>query len=530
MLPFRYRGPPDQDYLGEGIADELVDVLSRTRGVRVLGSGATMRFRDARDPMLIGRELRVCAVIDGVVQAASGRVRLTVRLLDAATGVQLWCEHHDGGLGDLFAFQESIARKVAEELRVELATLAHCGSAPTEAIDRYLAARREIRGADHVSAAQAVSLLDRALELAPAFTPALAAHAIASVRAWFSRVGSDAGPGWEQRATESVARALARAPELAETHLAAGMYAAQRGDYQAAAGELVRALDVAPTYAEAHEYLGALQCEAGQVEEGMERLRLASELDPTLAYCVFMLARQHALSGDGAGFAATLAELRRRHRAHHFPYAPALDLRIAVWREDRAEIRRALAEDALRGHPYREWTMLHARSALGEVSGEEVDAAFGEALAEVQSQRFRSMLVQLWAEACAASGRHEAALARITSAAEGVLVDLAWLDGCPLFAPLRGRARLRRGAAAGPRPRRRDLDPLNRRGRDLRRGRPRVRRLAARSGCRPRSGPRSWSAPTRPRLRRAPCRGPRSGRRSPRDPRAARRPWAPPWC
>jgi serine/threonine-protein kinase len=381
----------------------------------------------------------VCAVIDGVVQAASGRVRLTVRLLDAATGVQLWCEHHDGGLGDLFAFQESIARKVAEELRVELATLAHCGSAPTEAIDRYLAARREIRGADHVSAAQAVSLLDRALELAPAFTPALAAHAIASVRAWFSRVGSDAGPGWEQRATESVARALARAPELAETHLAAGMYAAQRGDYQAAAGELVRALDVAPTYAEAHEYLGALQCEAGQVEEGMERLRLASELDPTLAYCVFMLARQHALSGDGAGFAATLAELRRRHRAHHFPYAPALDLRIAVWREDRAEIRRALAEDALRGHPYREWTMLHARSALGEVSGEEVDAAFGEALAEVQSQRFRSMLVQLWAEACAASGRHEAALARITSAAEGVLVDLAWLDGCPLFAPLRGR-------------------------------------------------------------------------------------------
>src|SRR5262249_40969893 len=116
VLPFVYRGPRDHDDLGDAITDELVDELCRTRGLRILGSGATAKFRDTRDPRAVGADLGAHAVVDGTVQLAGERVRITARLLDAASGVQLWSDRHEGSLGDLFALQASIARRVAEEL------------------------------------------------------------------------------------------------------------------------------------------------------------------------------------------------------------------------------------------------------------------------------------------------------------------------------------------------------------------------------------------------------------------------------
>src|SRR5262249_40443621 len=81
--PVRYWGPDAQMYLGEALTGELVDLLSRTRGLRVFGQGATARFGDDRDPVNVGRKLGVFAVVDGTVHVAGDRVRVTARLLDA---------------------------------------------------------------------------------------------------------------------------------------------------------------------------------------------------------------------------------------------------------------------------------------------------------------------------------------------------------------------------------------------------------------------------------------------------------------
>ena len=88
------------------------------------------------------------------------------------------------------------------------------------------------------------------------------------------------------------------APDLAETHLARAMLAAQLGEGRETVKALVKALDIAPTYAHAHQYLAQLQCEAGNAKEGMERARLAHDLEPSLVISLFDIARLHALHGN----------------------------------------------------------------------------------------------------------------------------------------------------------------------------------------------------------------------------------------
>ena len=110
ILPMRYRGPADLDYLGESLAEELIDVLSRTRGLKVLSLGATSRFKDERDPVRIANELAAEATIDGTVQLAGPRVRISARLVDRE-GVQQWTETFDAPFEDVFALQESMGRR-----------------------------------------------------------------------------------------------------------------------------------------------------------------------------------------------------------------------------------------------------------------------------------------------------------------------------------------------------------------------------------------------------------------------------------
>lgn len=439
VLPFRYRGPKEQDYLGDALSDELVDVMSRTRGLRVLGTGVTARFREARDPMAIGRELRAYAVIDGTIQVMGERIRSTVRLLDAASGVQIWCESDEGGLSDAFAFQESIARKVAEALRVELTTRLHGETAPAEVIERYLTARRELRNVEARSAQRAAELLEGAIALAPDFTPAMAAHAMACARAWFFRLDTTGGRDWEAEARASAARALERAPELPESHLAAGMIATQRGDYAAAAAALARALAIAPTFADAHEYLGMLQCEGGHVDEGLRHLRIAGELDPTLSYCALFTARHFALRGDQEARDAALRDFDRRRTAAQLQYATAMRARFCAWRGDREELRRLAIETNLQDSRYSRLVKLYARACAGDAPREEVDAFIRKSIADSRSPRNVSFLYQIWAEICAATGWHEEALQHLAESASGTLIDAEWLERCPLFAPLHGR-------------------------------------------------------------------------------------------
>jgi serine/threonine protein kinase/tetratricopeptide (TPR) repeat protein len=436
VLPFLYRGSKETDYFGDAITDELVDVLSRTRSLRVLGTGATARYRQERDPRVVGRELAVFAVIDGAVQILGTRVRLSVRLIDAESGAQLWSDHHEGSLEDLFAFQEAIAQQVAEELRVEITAITHRGDAPAVAIEHYLSARRRLRNFDFAGATTAVEGFAQCISLAPAFAPAFAAHAVASVRAWYFEPGKHEGPDWEQEAAASVARALERAPELAETHLAAGIHATQYGDYPAAVRALTQTLAIAPTCAYAHEHLGMIECEAGRWEPGARRLKIAFDLDPEMPYPLAFLARTYALHRRDDACDETLDRLEQRGGVSR-TLATTTRVRVLVWRGDHAAAKRILDNWIPARGMILNATRLYAKALFGAIDDQQIEQHFTELNVGVSNRRRLTHVAQLIAEIFASRGSLDMAGVYLTRAASLLLLDLEWLDHCPLLAPLR---------------------------------------------------------------------------------------------
>jgi TolB-like protein len=439
VLPFRYVGPPDQGYLGDALADELIDALSRTRGLRVLGSGAASKFRSDRDPRTIGADLRVDAVVDATVQVSATQLRVTARLVDVETGTQLWSDKFESGLEDLFVLQDRISKRIAEALRVELATSVSLTGASAEAVSLYLRARRKLPMFQVVGSESAVELIEQCLALAPDMRPALAIHALACLRAWFLprsfSVGVDERD-WEAAARASVARAVELAPDLAETQLARAQLAVQLGDWPDAVKALVRALDIAPTYAQAHQFLALLQCEAGNTREGVERAQLAHDLDPTLISALPNIARVHALHGDRAAADRFLDTFDRSMRTRN--PARQFRVRIAAWFGDVAQIR-DIADTFLPEETdgFGQYLMNYAKSAGGLLSRDEVDEVVRSLLAQAPSPRFNALMCQMCCEIYAVRGEPEEALKHFVRAADGVLIDIEWADRCPVLRAMR---------------------------------------------------------------------------------------------
>lgn len=123
VLPFAYRGPTQDAYLAEALADELVDLLAMSEGMQVFGGGVTAKFaeRRDRDTTTIARELGVDVLVDGTAEVASDRLTVVARLLDSESGATRWTERSEGSLDDVFELQDRLAKRIAEALRRELA-------------------------------------------------------------------------------------------------------------------------------------------------------------------------------------------------------------------------------------------------------------------------------------------------------------------------------------------------------------------------------------------------------------------------
>ncbi len=431
VLPFAYRGPPDQSYLSDALAEELIDVLSRTQGLRVLALGATRRFAEDRDPVRIGEALGADTIVDGTVQPAGDRVRISARLVETDSGVQRWSDRFDGRFEDVFELQESMGRRVAEALRLELDAAAHRHTAPQEAIELYLRARRLLRADVMARASDALEMLERCLELAPNFEPALPAHAVASLRVlWQVSEAEVSLPD----AAASVSRAAEAAPELAETHYAIGMHAVQSGAYRDAARALAKAIEIAPTMAEVHAYLGQLQVEAGHLVEGRRRLDLALELDPTLHSCRLLFARMAALEGDFEGAERELDRLWKELR-EPAPVTVLIAARYSLWRGDRG--RAIELHEQVKVAESRSAVVALARVAIGELPVEHGKAAFDADLTRTRNARYASLLGQLAAEAFLSAGARGLALEVLTEIADDVLIDVPWMERCPMLAAIR---------------------------------------------------------------------------------------------
>jgi TolB-like protein/Flp pilus assembly protein TadD len=178
VLAFRDMSPnKDQEYLSDGVAEEILNALVRIDGLKVAGRTSAFSFKGKEaDLRSIGEALQVAHLLDGSVRKQGEQVRISAQLVKAADGFQLWSESYDGDLADIFSLQERIAQSVARKLEVTLSSanrnrLSLAGTENVEAYELYLRA-------DSVPFGEAAELLGHAVELDPGFSRAYSERAM----------------------------------------------------------------------------------------------------------------------------------------------------------------------------------------------------------------------------------------------------------------------------------------------------------------------------------------------------------------
>ena len=298
VLPFVNRSRDEEDeYFSDGLADELLHLLAKVRGLRVAARTSSFRFRATKDDVAaIGRKLNVATLLEGSVRKAGNRVRISVQLVKVSDGYHLWSETYDRTLEDIFAVQDDIAQSVVKELRAALlgeekdseasgrakadvARVAKGRTTDPEAHRLYLQARHLISRYTRDETARGIGFLREALDRDPKF-----ALAWAELGLGFAR---EAGRGWVpaaegfERAREAATQSLALEPDLAEGHVNLGyIQMAHDWDWRAAEASYRRALDLAPGNAQVLRGVAGLALYQGRFDEAIARYQKALELDP----------------------------------------------------------------------------------------------------------------------------------------------------------------------------------------------------------------------------------------------------------
>ena len=199
VLPFdNMSGDPEQEYFADGVVEALTAALSRIRSFFVIARNSAFAYKgkptNVRD---IGRELGVGYVLEGSVQRAGGRVRITVQLIETETGAHIWAEKYDGSLDDIFDLQDSITEQVAGALQpsirlAEIERVARKRPQDFGAYDYTMRAFKHVWALEKEETAKGLGLLNKALDLEPGYPLALAlaawCHAQASVYNWVTDI------------------------------------------------------------------------------------------------------------------------------------------------------------------------------------------------------------------------------------------------------------------------------------------------------------------------------------------------------
>ena len=285
VLPFaNLGGDVENEYLGDGLAEELLNALAGIEGLKVAARTSAFAFKGTNmDVRLIGDTLGVATVLEGSVRRSEGRIRITAQLIDAATGYHLWSETYDRPLADLFSVQDAIAREIVSALAPRFTTptadsLYRGGTTDVEAYDRYLLGRQQWVTRQVPLLREAIGHFDAAIARDSGFALAWSGLADAiDALAWRAPEHLDLVP----RAKYAAQRALALDPALAEAWASIGVLALDFDrDFAVAELALRRAIALRPSYASPHNWLADVLRFSGRVEESLSISARAMELDP----------------------------------------------------------------------------------------------------------------------------------------------------------------------------------------------------------------------------------------------------------
>lgn len=274
-----------EEYFVDGMTEELISTLSRIPGLSVIARTSAMHYKGTdKTVSQVARELAVQNVVEGSVRKSGRKVRITVRLVDAASEEDLWSEDYDRELEDVFAIQRDIALRIGRALKIRLvrrqAPPAEIQSDPlANAHDLYLQGRYQWNLRSQLGLREAVKLFERAVGKDRRF--ALAHVGIADAWAQLGWLEFSAPTEAFPKAREAAERALALDDRLAEAHTSLGFvrFLYER-DWEAARAEFQRAIALNPGYPLGHQFYADYLKALGRFDEALVEMRRALELDP----------------------------------------------------------------------------------------------------------------------------------------------------------------------------------------------------------------------------------------------------------
>ncbi|HEU4699196.1 MAG TPA: protein kinase [Gemmatimonadales bacterium] len=285
VLPFVDMSPQrDQEYFTDGIAEEIINALTKVEGLRVASRSSAFAFKGKElDVRRVGEQLGVGTLLEGSVRKAGNRLRITAQLVDVADGYHLWSERYDRELEDVFAVQDEIAESIVRALRLVFAggqeRRAPEGSRTgnVQAYEYYLRGRQFFHQFREKGLQFARRMFTRAIEIDPQYARAYAGVADCSSMLYHYWDASEANL---QEADSASRKALELAPGLAEAHAARGLAVSLSKHYDEADREFEEALRLDPRLFEGPYYYALACFQRGDYAKAARLFRQASEVRP----------------------------------------------------------------------------------------------------------------------------------------------------------------------------------------------------------------------------------------------------------
>ncbi len=300
VLPFvNLSADKSDEYLSDGMTEELLNALTKVKGLRVPGRSSSFAFKGKNEEGIfrkVGEQLGVEAVLEGSVRKAGDKLRVTAQLINVADGFHLWSNSYDRDMTNIFSVQSEIASRVAEALQVQLLGRAQDPTQNIEAYKLYLQGRYLWNRRTGESLLKAIDCFNEALAIDPGY--ALAYSGLSDCYQVLPNYRPTGVREVEAKSRAAALKALELDPTLAgPLATLASLKETYQWDWKGAEADYRRSIELDPCYASARQWYAESLSFQGRSQEAVRQAREALELDPLSPVINAVLAR--VLTGSG---------------------------------------------------------------------------------------------------------------------------------------------------------------------------------------------------------------------------------------
>jgi TolB-like protein/DNA-binding winged helix-turn-helix (wHTH) protein/Tfp pilus assembly protein PilF len=278
---------PGQEYLADGMTDELIASLAKVRSLRITSRTSSMEYKGTHKPLSeIARELNVDAVVEGTVQRSGGNVRITAELVQTSSDRALWAETYENQVGDILALQQQVANAIVRQIQIELTpqeqqALTAPQSISPEAYEDYLKGKYYWNRRSEAALTKAISYFELATKDEPQYALAYAGLADCYGIIGAAIVGTVPAREVAAKAEAAAIRAIELGPNLAESQTSmATVRLNYDWDWAGAERGFRRAIELNPAYATAHQRYSLYLIAMDRKDESVAEMRRAVSLEP----------------------------------------------------------------------------------------------------------------------------------------------------------------------------------------------------------------------------------------------------------